>query len=372
MIIMCGLFKDMAEKICHKHQSIVMFGCGVIGRITAPQILCDYDLLDRVECIADNDQRLWGNFIDLYGRKVPVVAPDSLKKKRDIVILLNISRYSGVLEQLSAYPELAEVPCYLMPMMCIHNFRNSEMAGAVQDKADAVIPKVINYFWIGGGEFSESQKKCMESWKKFCPDYEIRQWDETNYDFRSNSYMEEAYSKRAFGFVPDYARLDILYHYGGFYLDTDVELIKPLDDLRYEEAFCGVEKWQVLNFGGLSGAEKGSRAIQAYLDARKELHFIRSDGTENRLTCGYYDTKTAIKNGYKLNGTVQKVDGLNIYLSDYFHPYDYMSGRTEITGNTYAIHHFGGSWLSPEMACENRKSQEKYQAIYEEAIRNGE
>lgn len=371
MIVLCDSFKRMAEKFQKEHLSVAMFGCGVLGRVTTPEILRQYELIDNVVCYADNDQRLWGNSLDLYGRKIPVVSPDTLRERGKIAILLNVSRYSAVLEQLNAYPELAEVHCYLIPMMCIDNFRNAELSGAVKDTKDAVIPKVINYVWIGGGSFSDSQKKCMESWRRFCPDYKIRQWDETNYDFRSNSYMAEACDRKAFAFASDYAKLDILYRYGGFCLDTDVELVKPLDELRYQEAFCGVEKWQVLNFGGMSGAQRGSRAIRAYLDARQNLHFIRPDGRENRMTCGYYDTKTAINNGYQLNGTIQKIDGMNIYPSDYFHPYDYMSGQTEITENTYSIHHFGGSWLTPEMMESNRTTRENYQALHEEALRNG-
>ena len=92
-----------------------------------------------------------------------------------------------------------------------------------------MIPKIIHYCWIGGTPLPEIAKKCIESWKKCCPDYEIREWNESNYDFTQNVYMKEAYEVKKWGFVPDYARLDIIYRYGGFYLDTDVELLKSLD-----------------------------------------------------------------------------------------------------------------------------------------------
>lgn len=370
MLLKCQSFKNMAEEICRANLYIVMFGCGMIGRITTPEILKQYGLLNRVIYYVDNDKSLWDGSVDLFGQNIPVKSPISLKKMKNIVVLLNISRYAGVLEQLESYKELKDTPCYLMPMMCIDNFQNSKILGAMKDTDHAVIPKILNYIWIGGNSLSNSQKRCIASWRKFCPDYEIRLWDESNYDFQSNQYMAEAYEKKAYGFVSDTAKLDILYRFGGFYLDTDVELIKPVDDLRYQRAFCGVEKWQTINFGGLNGAEKGNEAIRKYLDSRQNLRFINPDGTENRTTCGYYDTKTALGYGYKLNGQIQKVEGMNVYPSDYFHPYDYMTGQTKITKNTYAIHHFGGSWLSPAMVKENRRSRETYQILHQIALRN--
>ena len=106
-----------------------------------------------------------------------------------------------------------------------------------------------------------SLKRCIDSWKKYCPDYEIKRWDESNYDISKSSYMKGAYESKKWGFIPDYARLDILYNYGGFYLDTDVELVRSLDELRYQPAFSGVEKWSVVNIGGCSGAVAHQRTF---------------------------------------------------------------------------------------------------------------
>ena len=168
--------------------------------------------------------------------------------------------------------------------------------------------------------------------------------------------------------MPDYARLDILFQHGGFYLDTDVELLRSLDEMRYQSAFCGVEKWQVLNFGGCSGAIKGNAIIGEFLKNRQDIIYLKQDGSENRTTCGFYDTVLAMQHGYKINGTVQKIGDLNIYTSDYFHPYDYMSGRINITANTFSIHHFNGGWLSEELAEENKKACQEFEKLYESAI----
>ena len=110
-----------------------------------------------------------------------------------------------------------------------------------------MIPKIIHYCWFGGNELPENMRRCMESWKKYCPDYEIRRWDESNYDFNRISYSSEAYQVQKWGFVTDAIRLDVVYRYGGIYLDTDVELLKPLDDLLEHSAFFGFEGGRQVN-----------------------------------------------------------------------------------------------------------------------------
>ena len=118
-----------------------------------------------------------------------------------------------------------------------------------------MIPKKIHYCWIGGNPLPELAIKCIESWKKYCPDYEIIEWNEKNYDFRKNQFMREAYDEKKWGFVPDYARLDIIYEHGGIYLDTDVEIIKPLDSLLKEQGFAGMEQPGIVALGLGFGAE---------------------------------------------------------------------------------------------------------------------
>ena len=120
-----------------------------------------------------------------------------------------------------------------------------------------MIPKIIHYCWFGGNEIPEHDKKCIESWKKYCPDYKIIRWDESNYDYKKNSYMREAYEAKKWGFVPDYARLDIVYEHGGIYLDTDVELVKNIDELLEHKAYMGFEVGGEFVSPGLGfGAEK--------------------------------------------------------------------------------------------------------------------
>lgn len=358
----CCDFTEFAKRIKRDDKKIVMFGAGVIGQVVAPTILNQLNLLEYVNCYVDNDTTKCGTIIKTNEKEFPVFSPDYLKQCGDsVIVLLNISRYSTVIEQLNKYS--TDFECYIMPMMLINNFSLEKSKRESKSYDTPLIPKKLHYMWLGEKSIPDKLKRCISSWEKYCPDYEIIEWNEKNYDISKNEYMSQAYKCGAYGFVPDYARLDILYNHGGIYLDTDVEIIRPIDALLYQEAFCGVEKWQVVNFGGMSGAIKGHSMIKAFLENREQISFINEDGSQNRNTCGFYDTKVILDRGYKIDGTTQNICGMNVYASDYFHPYDYMSGITNLTENTYAIHHFNGGWLSNEQINENERASKLYQEL---------
>lgn len=212
-----------------------------------------------------------------------------------------------------------------------------------------MIPKIIHYFWFGKNSIPMEHQKYMESWKKYCPDYEIRLWNENNYDIHKNQYMEQAYRVGKYGFVPDYARLDIIYQYGGFYLDTDVELLKSLDGLRDYPAVMGFERYEnvvrVANGQGF-GAEKGNPGIKELMEIYRYRNFIKRDGTYNLQTSTGLITNCLRRNGLELNGEKQEVMGITILPEDYFCPIKYSSqgNKVVITDHTYSIHYFAASW----------------------------
>ncbi len=371
MKLLCCSFEELNKKIREGHHEIVMFGAGVLGQVTMPQILLKYGLLPFIRCYLDNDKAKWGSRIELFGRSVPVNSPSFLEKcKKNTVILLNISRFPDVIEQLQGMQCTEEMECYITPMLCIYNFCSSPSKGEPKLLEKPAIPKKIHYMWLGRKPVPGELQKCLDSWRRFCPDYEIIEWNEDNYDITENSYMKQAYEAGAYGFVPDYARLDILYHHGGFYLDTDVEIKRSIEELRYQEAFCGVEKWQTVNFGGLSGAVKGNPMIRRFLDARKTIDFIDKDGQINKNTCGFYDTRVALDAGYVVDGTTQNICGMNIYAYDYFQPYDYMSGMLNSTVHTYSVHWFHEGWIDEKMKKANEEAAECYTALFEECRSN--
>lgn len=370
MILRCTGFSKFAEDIKQNNKRVLMFGAGAIGQVITPEILNSHELLDSVDCYLDNNQSMWGEKICACGRDFEIKSPQYLKEcPVGTVILLNISRFSDVIEQLEGMDCIKNMECYIMPMMLIHNFCSTASQGSAILSDKHLIPKKLHYMWLGRNPLPDSLKKCVDSWRKYCPDYEIIEWNEDNYDIGKHPYMKQAYDAKAYGFVPDYARLDILYNEGGLYLDTDVEIKRNIDDLLYQEAFCGVEKWQVINFGGLSGAVKNHPMVKKFFDAREDIMFLDSEGKQNRNTCGFYDTRVAIDAGYAIDGTTQNVGGMNIYAYDYFQPYDYMSGLFNETENTHSVHWFNGGWLDEKMKKINEESRERYLDLYKRAIK---
>lgn len=211
-----------------------------------------------------------------------------------------------------------------------------------------MIPKVIHYCWFGDHPLPPSARRCIDSWKKHCPDYEIREWNEHTIDIASHPYMREAYEEKAWGFVPDVARLQIIYQYGGIYLDTDVEMIRPFDSLLRCRGFMGLEDGNHVALGLGFGAEARHPLIKQLLDDYDGRHFRNPDGTLNRQSAPSLQAPVWERNGFKRENTLQTVCRTVIYPSDFFSPLSYQTGKLRITDNTYSIHHYEGSWLTPE------------------------
>lgn len=373
MILKCTSFEEMQREITEQDMSIVIWGAGVIGTVTTPEILRQHGLLRRIAFYIDKNPEMHGCSITVYNREVEIKAVDALNAAGgNTVLIIAVSRYAEVLNQLEHMERTAELICYLMPMMCIHNFCGGVSEGMPTLSDKPLIPKKIHYMWLGKKQIPAKLQKCIDSWKRYCPDYEIIQWNEDNYDVDKHPYMRDAYEQGAYGFVPDYARLDILYRYGGLYMDTDVEVRKNLDPLLYQEAFCGVEKWQIINFGGCSGAVKGHPMMEKFIEAREGISFLDKNGRKNTLTCGYYDTNVALENGYCINGKTQYIQGMNIYASDYFHPFDYMSGHMDMTKHTYSVHWFNGGWLDEGMRRANEDAMRRFDRVYAKAVGKSE
>ena len=214
-----------------------------------------------------------------------------------------------------------------------------------------MIPHIIHYFWIGGEPKPKDVQKCIESWRKFCPDFEIKEWNETNYDIHKHPYMEKAYSEKRWAFVPDYARLDVMYQYGGIYLDTDVEVLKDLSPLCVHKAFKGFENSEYVNDGQGFGCEPGMpifKEMMACYDGDEPYEYI--NGQKSYIESPRLCTKVLLKHGLKQNGSRQTVADVEIYPVDYFCPKNYNTGLLMITENTYSIHHFNGSWKEGKTA----------------------
>lgn len=211
------------------------------------------------------------------------------------------------------------------------------------------IPKIIHYCWVGGKPKPQSVLYCIESWKRCCPDYEIIEWNETNYDFSKNKYMKEAYDAKKWGFVPDYARLDIVYEHGGIYLDTDVEMIKSFDELLCHKSFFGFEDTGEGSYFvacGLGfGAEKNNPLIKKLRDYYEGISFLNADGSLNLTPAPRHNTPIFEEYGVKADNKFQLVSDNAFYPAEYFCPKIFKTGKTKVTEKTFSIHHFTASWL---------------------------
>lgn len=214
------------------------------------------------------------------------------------------------------------------------------------------IPKIIHYCWFGGNPLPDMAKKCIASWKKYCPDYEIKEWNESNFDIKICEYTREASESKKWAFVSDYARFWILYKYGGLYFDTDVELIRPIDDLVAKGSFMGLEKSMhgeaSANPGLGLAAAPGLGLYKEFLDSYKNRHFIRCDGSLDTTTIVTYTTDVLKGEGWTESDSIQNIKGITIYPSDYFCPLDYVTGNLTVTENTRSIHHYMASWHTEE------------------------
>lgn len=229
------------------------------------------------------------------------------------------------------------------------------------------IPKKIHYCWFGGAPLGENEKRCIESWRTYLPDYEIIRWDESNTDLNCCDYVHEAYCQEKWAFVSDFVRFQVLYAEGGIYFDTDVELIKSIDDILEQGSFMACERdgdgvcrdeGAPYNEGikvapGLGFAvEPGDMICEKMLESYSHAHFELADGELDQKTVVERLTDILLDEGLKQNDGLQEVVGLTIYPADFFNPKDYGTGKINITENTRAIHHFAGSWLSPSLQFE--------------------
>lgn len=209
------------------------------------------------------------------------------------------------------------------------------------------IPKIIHYCWFGHGKMPKLAIHCIDSWKKYLPDYEFILWKEDNFDINCNQFVKEAYESRKYAFVTDYVRLYALYNYGGIYMDTDVEVLKSLDKFLEHQAFTGCENERMC-VTGIMATEKNHKWIEDLLKEYDDRRFILTDGSIDNTPNTQMITQVTIKKyGWKPKNEHQILkEGLNIYPFDFFCAKNWQTGRIHISENTHTIHHFSGSWHS--------------------------
>lgn len=208
-----------------------------------------------------------------------------------------------------------------------------------------MIPKKIHYCWFGRGEKPKLAQKCIASWKKYCPDYEIIEWNEDNFDVNTNGYTRWFYDQKNWAFLSDFVRLYVVNEYGGVYFDTDVEVVQPIDHLMECGAFFGWENASSVNSGQGFGAEKHHPAMISMLGEYEKLT-AGEDGEFPVIRCPQLNTQALMPFGLVLDGSLQKLGDIVVLPVDYMNPYDDPTGRMNKTENTVSIHWYAKSWLS--------------------------
>lgn len=204
-----------------------------------------------------------------------------------------------------------------------------------------MIPKVIHYCWFGRGEKPKLAQKCIASWKKFCPDYEIIEWNEDNFDVNMNGYTRMCYEQKKYAFLSDYVRLLVVAQHGGLYFDTDVELLRSPDPLLAHDAFFGFETPEYV----ATGLGFGSVAHGEAIEAMQYEYAPLLDGQHGTVGCPRLNTAALVKLGLQQNGAYQTVAGAIILPSDYLNPYESATGRIKKTANTISVHWYSAAWM---------------------------
>ncbi len=346
----CEYEIDRFFEAVEKSDGVVCYGTGKRFRMYEEYFSAGPAGEKLLYCV-DNDKSKQGSPVSFAGRQIEVLPVEALAdcRGRNLILLITNYRYDQVQSFLEEMGLLNGVKYYMFS----HILGDALDARAMEKEipqncritAEPVISKVIHYCWFGRNPIPDQYKKWMESWRRFCPDYEIIEWNEDNYDVTKNAYMREAYQNKKWGFVSDYARMDIIYEHGGIYLDTDVELIGSLDELLYQPAFMGFESEKSVAAGLGFGAVAGLEDIRELRDLYDTLHFVNGDGSLNLKTIPIYQTEVLKNRGLKLNGEYQRIGNITVYPEKMFAGKSMYSRRIRLKPYSKSIHHYDASWI---------------------------
>lgn len=337
---------------------IIAFGAGRKFR----QFVSEFHLEKKIEFIVDNDINIQGTEIEINGIPIQVENIQKLLNhpiSEYIILITNAYSIAQIMEQLNEYKELEGIECFSASLMQ----DNCSIETITYSTGVALIPKIIHYCWFGGNPITEKMHYCMNSWKKYCPDYEIIRWDESNYNVKKNQYMFEAYKVGKWGFVPDYARLDIVGTYGGIYLDTDVEIVKSFDDLIFDMSFWGFANYSVMLAGLGFGAVAGNELVLQMRDYYNGKRFIKEDGSMDLRPCCDYQDEVLKSYGFIMNNKQQKINGNVLYPMEVFNPTGVVGICDLYTENTHSIHWTTGSWESKKNIRDLNEGRNKLRSI---------
>lgn len=341
-----------------QHKKLIAFGTGR----KFIKFVNDFNIQNDIVFAIDNDENKIGTTIVINNKTITIQSIEYLKDNVEedmIIIITNIASFVHIFCQINSYMEFENVECYCASLM--QDKCNSEKI--IYTEGPQIIPKIIHYCWFGKTNFPTELQKYIDSWKVICPDYEIIRWDESNYDIKKCKYVEEAYENKLWAFVSDYARLDVVYEYGGIYVDTDVECVKRFDDLLCDDAFFGFANYNEIATGLAFGARKNNELIGRLRDAYHDKRIVNDDGTFNTTSCIHYQQPIFQEYGFELNNKYQKINNCVVYPQEVFSPLGSTTFFDNRTRNTHSIHHATRTWETKRNSNDYLESKALFQTI---------
>lgn len=337
-------FQDFKNRVREGKKEIICYGAGMLP-LYSEQLLLKQGLLQKICLFLDSNQQKKGQKILYQDREIPVEAPEALGSlsAEKHIILITAEKYKEILHVLEKYIRPEEWECYAYPLLNLSYFESMERRPLVMNARQS-IPKVLHYTWFGRNGKKELHRKCIESWKRYCPDYTILEWNEDNYNVYKNKYIGQAYEHGKWAYVSDYARLDILHEYGGIYFDTDVELTGSIDGLLHTEAFICFGEWPAPNSGAGVGCVKENAIIKEMMEERETISFIRKDGSGDSQTNSNYEMRVLRRHGFQMDFTYQNRGGFAMLPPDIIAPASVAGRDAFVTERTVGLHYCNNSW----------------------------
>ncbi|MCI9143523.1 MAG: hypothetical protein HFH87_13075 [Lachnospiraceae bacterium] len=360
MLFLNDTYNKFVNRITGK--KIILFGASSLWNYYI-RIFADIDtqVLDHTLFIVDNDSAKQGIISDIAGRKLKIESVEALFNQQNYIILIVVSMayQEEICKQLASLDIPLNTECYSLPLMIYHQRTadNSCVESYFAEHISSNIPKIIHSFWFSGEEKPDIYKRCLESWHRHCPDYEIIEWNSNNYDIAKNQYMKEAYERKKWAFVSDYARLDVIYEHGGIYLDMDVELLSSIDRLRNAKAFFCRQEDGFIELGSGFGAPQRNEFIGEMLAEYTGKTFLDSEGAMDMTPQPQRMAGVFERHGISICHDSEIIKDM-IFLSNDYITCGQTAEALESKDTRLGVHWHNAGWLSDEKRNVFKKSSE--------------
>ena len=347
-----------------KGQRVVLFGIGQYFELDMKEIISE-EILKAVVYAVDNSR--CNSKLQILDNEIPIYHPQKLQEEKNCIILLSSSNHMyEMYQQLQSMNLCDGIRCYAFPLVMANNVGKSDIQVKEyieKSENNPQIEKVIHCFWFSGEKKPETYQKCIDSWKRFCPDYKILEWNMDNYDYAKHPFMKKAIKEKKWAFASDYARLDVIYHQGGIYLDMDMELLHSLNSLLGCEAFFTFDTQNDIDLAAFAAKPK-NLLIMKLMEFYDNVEF--SVDMMSQFCQPRYIRPVLKKAGLVLNGNMQRIDNMVFLPKHYFMPQNsIMYQCSELSDETIAIHRHNGGWLDQDYRMQKNIDNKRFWDLVE-------